>query len=83
MDIEEVRDKIIKIIESISIDFDKEMLMNSNNIYEDMNWDSLMFVQMLTDIEEEFAIIIPDELLSMNVFSSFPKIVEIVCDNLM
>ncbi|RKL64948.1 acyl carrier protein [Salipaludibacillus neizhouensis] len=68
--------EIIKIIVSST---DKQhiyedFIINSNNLIEDLEIDSLHFINLIVGLEESFKITIPDEILVVDTFNTFDKI---------
>ena len=74
---EEVRKRVIQCIEQLGffIDRDSEDVDLSESII-----DSLTFVQFLVELEEEFKVEIPDELLGMDMIKSLNGITNMVSD---
>lgn len=48
------------------------------NIFNDLNYDSIQFIQLIVQIEETFNIEIPDDMLHMEIFSTISQITCIV-----
>lgn len=46
------------------------------NIFDDLGYDSIRFIELIVDIENKFQIELDDELLIMNNFSTISKIID-------
>lgn len=70
-----MEEKIIQIIKNNCYDIvDNDEIINSNNIYEDYAIDSLSFINIIMEIEDELGVSIPDEYLSMDMLSTVENI---------
>lgn len=48
------------------------------NIFDDLGYDSVRFIELIVDIENRFQIELDDELLVINNFSTISRIIEII-----
>ncbi|MBQ5842545.1 MAG: acyl carrier protein [Clostridia bacterium] len=72
-----IEDKVINIISNNVLN--KEIVIDKNtNLVQDLALDSIVFIQIILDIETEFEIEFPDELLTMDSLSSLNTIVSII-----
>ena len=72
-----IEDKVINIISNNVLN--KEIVIDKNtNLVQDLALDSIVFIQIILDIETEFKIEFPDELLTMDSLSSLNTIVSII-----
>ena len=52
--------------------------INNINIFDDLGYESLSFVQLIIELEEAFDIVIPDDLILMNSFDTIGQIHDII-----
>lgn len=72
-----IEDKVINIISNNVLN--KEIVIDKNtNLVQDLVLDSIVFIQIILDIETEFEVEFPDELLTMDSLSSLSTIVSII-----
>ncbi len=72
-----IEDKVINIISNNVLN--KEIVIDKNtNLVQDLVLDSIVFIQIILDIETEFEVEFPDELLTMDSLSSLNTIVSII-----
>lgn len=69
---------VVEIVCELCGEYDESKVLNSNNILEELVMDSLLFMEMITKIEKRYSIMVPDELLRMESFSSVYKITDII-----
>ena len=58
-------------------DLAKDVIMYVDFV-EDLEMDSLTFVSLIVEIEDEFEIVIPDEILDMDKFKNYESILKII-----
>ena len=68
----EINKKIIEILGKNGFDI--------NNLEDNQELDSLTFISCIVDLESEFSIEIPDELLVVNLFEDIDKLTNIIID---
>lgn len=78
---ESIKKKLIELLyKNFSIeDISKDVIPNLDLI-DDLSIDSLTFISLLIEIENEFDIIIPDEFVKLDLFRNFDDIVDIIFD---
>ena len=81
--VEGLKSKVEEIVlEGYNADYIENNIKKENideiNIFNDLNYDSIRFIQMVVRIEEAFQIEIPDDLLRMEMFSTIDQINGIV-----
>ena len=69
---------VVQLIGELCGESDDDKIGNSTNIYEELGMDSLMFMEIITRIESNYEITIPDELLAMESFSCVLNITDII-----
>ncbi|HKM02301.1 MAG TPA: phosphopantetheine-binding protein, partial [Sedimentibacter sp.] len=74
----EMRDKLIELIkrcgnEMMEFDIDEE-----TNLVEDLGYSSLNLIELIVELEMEFGIEIPDEVLNIETLSMFKNIFTVV-----
>lgn len=76
----EIKDEIIEIVGALFEDNVEKSIVGIVDLYEDLGMDSILFISAIVKLEEKFDIIIPDELILMENFSSVDKITKIVVE---
>lgn len=79
MNIEAIQDKLLVIIKKV---FKNNRLtidsLKGCNLSDDLGMESMIFMEIIIEIEDEFGICIPDELLMIENFVSYENIVRII-----
>lgn len=79
MKIEEVKEKLIQLIPNLFKDNGFEVKdIETCDLVEDLGMDSLIFMTLIVELEEVFELNIPDELLLVENFNRFDKILHII-----
>ena len=68
------KNKVIKILNEFGINFSEEDDIDLTTFIDD----SIIFINMILELEQEFNIIFPDELLDMSILTSFNRLVIII-----
>ena len=76
MELNEIKEKVIDIVFTLFKDqnIDKDLIEHVN-LVSDMNMESIIFISLIVNIENEFLVIIPDEFLLMDYFRTIDDIV--------
>ena len=74
---EEIKNRVVDLIKSVSIDPQIENIDDAD-IIEDFLLSSIIFISLIVEIEKNFDIEIADEYLDMNVFRKIDQIVDII-----
>ena len=73
------QDRIIKLICSdVAVELSEDELTHKSSFFDDLNFDSIRLIQLLTLLEPEFAIELDDEDLDFQVFASINTLAQFV-----
>jgi len=73
------QDRIIKLICSeVAVEMSAEEIKHESSFFDDLNFDSIRLIQLLTLLEPEFSIEVDDEELDFQVFASINSLAKFV-----
>jgi len=73
------QDRIINLIcTDIAVDLSSEDMTGQSSLFDDLNFDSIKVIELLTKLEEEFEIELDDEDLDFQVFASIDSLTKFV-----
>jgi acyl carrier protein len=74
---EEIIERLIKVVYNLPVVSNNDEITLKTNIYNDLGFDELDFVELILDIEKEFSINIPDHILEkIEIIEQFVNLVE-------
>jgi len=73
------QDRIINLIcTDIAVDLSSEDMTGQSSLFDDLNFDSIKVIELLTKLEEEFEIELDDEDLDFQVFATIDSLTKFV-----
>lgn len=78
MERNEIKDRIVKLCLEVMNVTEESNIAESKNLVDDFGLNSIMFITLIVEIEDDFDITIPDQLLSVEHFNTIDAAVDIV-----